>query len=135
MFSAIPGGFLLLRSANLAKFVFCCSKSLSVMGKLAQKVRTLWNGPHRSFFRYATCLTAGVIIYAGFFSDDSILRWVKAGVELRRQRVQIERYRQEIKDMDKQVQMLSTDRDTLEEFARETFHFAAPGDDVYILGK
>ena len=34
--------------------------------------------------------------------------------------------------MDRQIQMLSNDRDTLEEFARENFHFAAPGDDVYI---
>lgn len=95
----------------------------------------MWNGPHHGFVRYATYITAGFIIYAGFFSEDSILRWVKAGMELRRQRIQIERYREEIKDMDKQVQMLSTDRDTLEEFARETFHFAAPGDDVYLLGK
>ena len=37
--------------------------------------------------------------------------------------------------MDKQIRMLSTDRDTLEEFARERFRFAAPDDDVYILDK
>ena len=35
--------------------------------------------------------------------------------------------------MDKRVNMLKTDRDTLEKFAREQFHFAAPGDDVYVI--
>ena len=34
--------------------------------------------------------------------------------------------------MDEQIRTLSTDRDTLEEYARENFHFAAPGDDVYV---
>ena len=29
--------------------------------------------------------------------------------------------------------MLRSDRDTLEKFARENFHFSEPGDDVYIL--
>jgi cell division protein FtsB len=34
--------------------------------------------------------------------------------------------------MDKAIKDLSCDRDSLEGFAREEFHFAAPGDDVYI---
>ena len=38
----------------------------------------------------------------------------------------------EIDAMDSQIRMLSNDRDSLEEFARENFSFAAPGDDVYI---
>ena len=29
--------------------------------------------------------------------------------------------------------MLRSDRDTLEKFARERFHFAEPGEDVYIV--
>ena len=35
--------------------------------------------------------------------------------------------------MEKSVNILKTDRDTLEKFAREQFHFAAPGDDVYVI--
>lgn len=31
------------------------------------------------------------------------------------------------------INMLQHNRDTLEEFAREQFYFAAPGDDVYII--
>lgn len=46
----------------------------------------------------------------------------------------MEQYQKEIREMDKQIKMLSTDRDTLEEFSRERFHFAAPGEDVYVYG-
>ena len=61
------------------------------------------------------------------------IHWIKAGLEIRRQEKQIEQYQQEIEMMDKRVNMLKTDRDTLEKFAREQFEFAAPGDDVYII--
>lgn len=69
-----------------------------------------------------------------FFADDSVLRWISAKMEIRRQNAQMEQYQKEIREMDKQIKMLSTDRDTLEEFSRERFHFAAPGEDVYVYG-
>ena len=50
-----------------------------------------------------------------------------------RQQDQIEQYRREIDEMDARIDMLQHNRDTLEEFAREQFYFAAPGDDVYII--
>ena len=34
--------------------------------------------------------------------------------------------------MDKEIDLLTTNKDSLEKFAREEFHFASPGDDVYI---
>ena len=61
------------------------------------------------------------------------IHWIKAGVEIKRQERQIEQYKKEIEEMDKHVNMLKTDRDTLEKFAREQFNFAAPGDAVYIV--
>lgn len=96
------------------------------------KLKDIWSGPHRSFVRYATVVTVLFMGKVLFFGQNSIWRWAKAGVELRAQRRQMERYQEEIGVMDRQIQMLSNDRDTLEEFARENFHFAAPGDDVYI---
>lgn len=96
------------------------------------KLKEIWNGEHKSFVRYASVVTALFLVYVSFLGRDSILRWVRAGFELRAQRRQIERYQQEIDAMDAQIRMLSNDRDSLEEFARENFSFAAPGDDVYI---
>ena len=49
------------------------------------------------------------------------------------QKDEIERYQKEIDEMDARINMLQHNRDTLEEFAREQFYFAAPGDDVYII--
>ena len=40
---------------------------------------------------------------------------------------------QEIEQMRRKVNMLKTDKDTLEKFAREQFYFAAPGEDVYVV--
>lgn len=95
-------------------------------------MRDIWNGEHRSFVRYAVYATAVFIILIGFLNDNNLVRWVKAGFELRRQNRQIETYKREIEVMNEKIRMLSTDRDTLEEFAREHFNFARPGDDVYI---
>jgi cell division protein FtsB len=34
--------------------------------------------------------------------------------------------------MDARIESLSSNKDSVEAFARERYHFAAPGDDVYI---
>ena len=43
------------------------------------------------------------------------------------------RLKEEIKAMDAEYKALTENKDSLESFARETYHFAAPGDDVYIV--
>jgi cell division protein FtsB len=96
------------------------------------KLREIWNGEHKGFVRYATVVTLAFLLYVGFISPDSILRWVKSGIQLHQQEQQIEMYREQIKEMDDQVRLLSTDRDSLEDFAREHFRLAAPGEDVYL---
>lgn len=35
--------------------------------------------------------------------------------------------------MENRIRMLTSDKDTLEKFAREQFYFAEPGDDVFVL--
>ena len=45
----------------------------------------------------------------------------------------MEQYRSEIREMDAEILSLTRSRDSLEKFARENYHFAAPGEDVYIL--
>ena len=94
------------------------------------KIKDIWNGEHRSFVRYAVYATAVFVVLVGFVNQDNIVRWIKADVELKQQRRQIERYQQEIDEMDRKIQMISNDRDTLERFAREHFGFTKDGDDV-----
>ena len=45
----------------------------------------------------------------------------------------MDKYRSEIDEMDAEIRALTDSRDSLEKFARETYHFAAPGEDVYII--
>lgn len=106
------------------------------------KFRDIWNwkldgknAEKRSFVRYAICATAFFIIMVGFVNQNNIVRWIKAGFEIRNQERLIERYSAEIKDMDRQIHGLTSNKDSLEQFARENFGFAEPGDDVYIVEK
>lgn len=105
-----------------------------------EKFKDIWNrdkdgknAQKRSFIRYAIVATAIFIVMVGFVNPNNIVRWVKAGFEIRRQEKQIGAFNEEIGEMDRQVRALTSSRDSLEKFARENFHFAAPGDDVYII--
>ena len=102
------------------------------------KFRDIWNRDNdgknaekRSFFRYAILATAIFILLVGFLNQNNIVRWVRAGAEIRRQDRLIEKYRNEIKEMDDQIHGLTSNKDSLEQYAREIFGFAEPGDDVY----
>ena len=104
------------------------------------KFRDIWdsgrdgkNAEKRSFFRYAIVATAIFILLVGFINQNNIVRWIKAGAEIRRQDKLIEKYGKEIKDMDDQIHGLTSNKDSLEQYARENFLFAEPGDDVYVV--
>ena len=90
------------------------------------------NTQHGSFYKFAIIATVLFAIYICFISSGSVLRWVRANLEIKRQERLIETYQTEIEQMDREVELLSSDKDSLEKFAREKFHFAAPGEDVYI---
>ena len=91
------------------------------------------NAQRRSFIRYAIFATLLFIVLVGFVNHNNIVRWVKAGIEIRAQQRQMERLQQEIDVMDAQIRGLRGDRDSLERYARENFLFAEPGDDVYVV--
>ena len=64
---------------------------------------------------------------------NTLVHWIKAGVEIRRQEKLIESYVEKNAELDRKVNMLKHDRDTLEKFAREQFGFSVPGEDVYVI--
>ena len=93
----------------------------------------IFQGEHRRF-RIFMALSTAVFIFIWIVGPGNTwIHWAKAGIEINRQEKQIRQYQQEIEAMDERVNMLKTDRDTLEKFAREHFHFAAPGEDVYVI--
>ncbi|MBR5700726.1 MAG: septum formation initiator family protein [Bacteroidales bacterium] len=97
-----------------------------------QNRQPFWKSGRGSFVTFAIVATAVFLVYICFISSGSVLRWIRANMEIRRQEKLIETYQADIERMGTEVELLSSDKDSLEKFAREKFHFAAPGEDVYI---
>jgi len=91
-------------------------------------------GEQRSFIRFVIISTA-IFLLVIFLKKDSVVRWVQAGFTIRKQEKQMEYFQKEISRLDEQIDLLSNDKDSLETYAREQFHFAEPGDDVYLIEK
>ena len=90
------------------------------------------NREERSFVRYAIISTAIFLLFICVIKRDNLFRWIEAGVTIKRQEKQMEFYESDIGRLKKEVNSLTTDKDTLEKFAREKFLFAEPGEDVYV---
>ena len=98
-------------------------------------VRSLFKSEHGGFFMFAAVAVGLCIAFICFLPGENLFNWLRAKSEIRRQNAQIEYYNEQIREIDRAIETLATDKDTLERFAREQFQYAAPGDDVYILEK
>ena len=97
------------------------------------KIEDIFHGPHRKFAWFVVITTSVLIFLWLVGPGNTFIHWIKAGIEIKRQEKLIEMYQEENAELDRKVNMIRNDRDTLEKFAREQFRFAAPGEDVYIL--
>ena len=88
---------------------------------------------HNYLLPFVIVTTTLVALWLLFFAHNSVLNWVKASMEEKSQQKEMARLQEEIDQMDTEIRNLRNNRDSLESFARETYHFAAPGDDVYIV--
>jgi cell division protein FtsB len=88
---------------------------------------------HNYLLPFVIVVTVVVALWLLFFAHNSVLNWVKASVEEKNQKAEMARLEAEIQEMDREIDNLRNNKDSLESFARETYHFAAPGDDVYIV--
>ena len=107
------------------------------MGKFSRIWDRSKDGNHReerSFLRWVL-FTSLIFILAVCLKHDNVFRWIGAGSTARNQEKQMVYYRENIEKLEKEVNALSGDCDSLEKFAREKFYFAEPGEDVYITDK
>ena len=91
------------------------------------------NHEERSFVRYAIISTAIFLLFICVIKRDNLFRWIEAGVTIHKQEKQMEFYEADIARLKDEVKSLTTDKDTLEKFAREKFLFSEPGEDVYVI--
>ena len=97
------------------------------------RVRNIFKGEHRSIMRYAAIAKLLFFLLVLFKPGSNIFNWINARREISRQERQISEYEKALKELGTRIDLLTSDRDTLEKFARERFHLAAPGEDVYII--
>ena len=97
------------------------------------RIRDIFNGPHRFFAAFVVGVAVFFIFKWTVGPGNTIIHWIKAGIEADRQEKMIEQYRLENAELDRRINMMKNDRDTLEKFAREQYNFAVPGEDVYIV--
>ncbi len=93
----------------------------------------IFKGEHRGFVIFAVVVVLIALLLLTFGKGSNIIHWVGARVEIFRQEKLIEKYNREIDQMNQKIEMLTTNRDSLEKFARENFLFAEPGEDVYVV--
>ena len=98
-----------------------------------KRVKSIFQGEHRGFRIFLAVTTAAFIFVWVVGPGNTVIHWIKAKMDIKAQERAIEQYNAEIEEMDKRINMLKTDKDTLEKFAREHFYFAAPGEDVYVI--
>ena len=103
------------------------------MSDITGKIKEAYRGPRRKFVWFVTLSTAVFLFVWIVGPGNTIIHWVKAGIETRQQERLIEQYEAQNAEMEIRLKMLRNDKDTLEKFAREQFHFAVPGEDVYII--
>jgi len=82
----------------------------------------------------------GIIVILLFFGimlcvypDNNIFTWMEARSQIRDQEQQKAKYLKEIDAMRRRIETLTSNKDTLEVFARENFHFAKDSEDVYLI--
>ena len=98
-----------------------------------EKIGDIFRGPRR-YFAWFVVVTTGLFLVLWFIgSGNTFIHWAKAGMEIRRQEKVMQEYERQNAEMDRRINMIKTDRDTLEKFAREQFNFAVPGEDVYVI--
>ena len=102
------------------------------MADKKQKGNLLTRSDHNYFLPFVIVITA-LALWLLFLSHSSVLNWVRANWEIQRQERRMDQLRSDIDAMNEEIEALTNSRDSLEKFARETYHFAAPGEDVYII--
>lgn len=97
------------------------------------RIKDIFKGPHRNFAIFVAVATGLFLLLWIVGPGNTVIHWGRAALDIRRQEREIKELEIQNAEMERQIRMLKTDRDTLEKFAREQFDFAVPGEDVYII--
>lgn len=87
---------------------------------------------HNKYFKYLVVLL--IFIVLTFIVDtNNIMVWWRARMTQREQVIQIENLKKEIESNETRIRQLTSEKDSLEKFAREQYFFHEEGEDVYVV--
>lgn len=95
--------------------------------------RKIFPKKRSAFFWYVALTTIAFVLAWTIGNGNTIFSWVRTSMEINQQEIQIQQYKEEIEQLNTRINLLRNDKDTLEHFAREQFHFAEPTEDVYLI--
>lgn len=78
-------------------------------------------------------VTIAFLFIVLFFSDHSLINWGVNSIDVSRQERLIWQYNWDIKTVEDKLKELTSDRDSLEKFAREQYYFQERNEDVFIV--
>ena len=87
--------------------------------------------PRRHKRKFVRVLTNKYFIVSFVFAV--IIRWAGDYLEVLRQERVIRQYGRDIEELDRKLDQLTSDRDSLEKFAREEYYFHREDEEVFIV--
>ncbi|MBQ1624235.1 MAG: septum formation initiator family protein [Bacteroidales bacterium] len=110
------------------------SAAMSIFTKIGEKYREWKQHPVGKVLLNKYFVVGFIfLVWICFFDTNNVGQMIRARVTLRRQQRQIEFYKREISNMDRKLQQLRSERDSLEKFAREEYYYHQDGEDVYVI--
>ena len=93
--------------------------------------------PRNKFVRFLInryfLVTLVFVVLILFVDRNNIIRWAGDCVEVIRQERIIRQYDRDIQALDEKLNELTSDKDSLEKFAREQYYFHEKDEDVFIV--
>lgn len=87
-----------------------------------------WSFPKTLFWG----MTAFFLVMSLFLSENNVIRWIAVKFDIAHQEKIISDYRKSIEEVGRKRDMLNSNLDTLETFARENYYFHLEDEDVYV---
>lgn len=98
------------------------------MSWLSEKWEELWSSRRTKYYFVTVIFVVSVL----FLSENNIIRWINVMFDISNQEEIIREYSENIKEADRRLEVLGSDLDTLETFARENFYFHKADEDLFI---
>lgn len=84
----------------------------------------------RNKYVIVTLLFAVIVLFA---DRNNIIGWAGNYIKVLRQEKVIRQYERDILSLDEKLKELTSDKDSLEKFAREQYYFHKKGEEVFII--